>query len=86
MMNNEQAFPNCEVVRDENTGAVTAIGMKVGLTLQDWFAGQAMIGLLADTDGVEMPPGVMSVYQLVAEAAYRYADAMLAAREKGGKK
>jgi hypothetical protein len=43
-----------------------------GMTLRDWFAGQALAGRLADgTDGLR---------QSVAEEAYAYADAMLKAR------
>lgn len=42
-----------------------------GMTLRDWFAGQALAGLLANSGHFPGNP---------AEAAYRYADAMLAAR------
>jgi hypothetical protein len=44
-----------------------------GMTLRDYFAGQALAGRLADgTDGLR---------QSVAEEAYAYADAMLKARD-----
>ena len=46
------------------------------MTLRDWFAGQALAGILAGSrtsNGIEWIP----------EEAYAYADAMLAAR-KGG--
>jgi hypothetical protein len=43
-----------------------------GMTLRDWFAGQALAGLLAHTGESERNRAV---------AAYRYADAMLRARE-----
>jgi hypothetical protein len=46
-----------------------------GMTLRDWFAGQAMAGLVSDDPRV--------TYQTVAELAYHHADAMLAAREGG---
>lgn len=44
-----------------------------GMTLRDWFAGQALVGLLAhpsDENPADMP-----------YAAYKLADAMLKARE-----
>jgi hypothetical protein len=43
-----------------------------GMTLRDWFAGQALAGMLANPDSWTGAGGVM---------AYRYADAMLRARE-----
>jgi hypothetical protein len=45
-----------------------------GMTLRDWFAGQALAGLLADPDR----NGSDNQY---AKVAYSLADAMLAARE-----
>ena len=47
-----------------------------GMSLRDYFAGQAMGGQLADPDG-EIDP------KLIARWSYAYADAMLAEREKG---
>lgn len=49
-----------------------------GMTLRDWFAGQALIGM---TLGQETVP-VQSVAKNAALAAYQYADAMIAEREK----
>lgn len=49
-----------------------------GMSLRDWFAGQALAGMLAsETDG--------STYREdhAAERAYRMADAMLTARKEG---
>jgi hypothetical protein len=43
-----------------------------GMTLRDWFAGQALAGMLANPDSWTGDRGV---------TAYRYADAMLRARE-----
>jgi hypothetical protein len=45
-----------------------------GITLRDWFAGQALMGMLADhhTDGS---------FDSFAASAYCHADAMLKARE-----
>lgn len=45
-----------------------------GMTLRDYFAAQALTGLLANPDGG-------SSIGEVARCAYRYADAMLAARD-----
>lgn len=48
-----------------------------GMTLRDWFAGQALVGIYADSDRQWTP-------KLRAEIAYAAADAMLAEREKRG--
>jgi hypothetical protein len=45
-----------------------------GMTLRDWFAGQALAGIAAT--------GSSSPYEKDAEQAYRYADAMLVARNR----
>lgn len=45
-----------------------------GMTLRDYFAAQAMVGRLAD--------GTDRDYASVAEEAYMYADAMLAAKDE----
>lgn len=45
-----------------------------GMTLRDYFAGQALVGRLAD--------GTDRDYASVAEEAYMYADAMLRARDE----
>jgi hypothetical protein len=49
-----------------------------GMTLRDWFAGQAMMGMLASGNGEKFP-----IHQdiLMAGWSYQAADAMLAARE-----
>ena len=46
-----------------------------GMSLRDWFAGQALVGLVANTEAC------YSVLDKVAIYAYRCADAMLKARE-----
>jgi hypothetical protein len=48
-----------------------------GMTLRDWFAGQALAGWVANTDADDN-------CEQTAIWAYRYADAMLVEREKGG--
>lgn len=46
----------------------------LGMTLRDWFAGQALAGMTGNSEN----GGLLST---VAFDAYRFADAMLAARE-----
>ena len=59
-------------------GPAIPTGSNYGMTLRDWFASQALIGMMAynGTKGC----GYM------AKVAYEYADAMLAARENYDKK
>jgi hypothetical protein len=51
-----------------------------GMTLRDWFAGQALPVIIADLghEGNDVPVADMPRYS--AKGAYVYADAMLAAR------
>lgn len=63
-----QAFPSFAQVGD-----VTKYGD--GMSLRDWFAGQALAGICGD--GI---PGLHHKPETTAEMAYLYADAMLAAR------
>lgn len=69
-MKNPPAFPN--------TGNTSwDMHPAEGMTLRDWFAGQALTGLLASD--------MLADNERFAQAAYTYADAMLAARApKGG--
>lgn len=46
-----------------------------GMTLRDWFAGQALAGMLADSEVIGEPIST-------ARAAYQIADAMLMERSK----
>lgn len=45
-----------------------------GMSLRDWFAGQALAGMLADSNVKGQPV-------VIADGAYRLADAMLEARK-----
>jgi len=45
------------------------------LSLRDWFAGQALAGFLANTES-------SGTFRDMADDAYKFADAMLAAREE----
>lgn len=66
------AFPHTIITGQHNTS---------GMSLRDWFAGQALAGLLADpTTDTHVPPALAQ--SAFADAAYRFADAMLAERQK----
>jgi hypothetical protein len=51
-------------------------GYEDGMTLRDYFAGQALQGLIARSSGIRVADA-----DVMAETAYRYADAMLEARD-----
>lgn len=60
---------------------------EAGMSLRDWFAGQALVGIVAALGGL---PSLGSQFarnpdapHIYADTAYRMADAMLAAREGG---
>ena len=58
---------------------------EAGMTLRDWFAGQALAGMLAlpsDPDTGNFHNNCGEPFIGAAEYAYRMADAMLAARSK----
>lgn len=73
-INGGPAFPSDERLYGSD-GTVLQILEHRGMTLRDWFAGQALAGSLAD-------PVFSSSFtpEKVAEFAYKQADAMLAAR------
>ena len=53
-----------------------------GMTLRDWFAGQALPSIVAATSaGQHNLSGVGTVNDMIAQDAYRLADAMLEARK-----
>ena len=62
------AFPTPEFFDEK------VCGMTPGMTLRDWFAGQALAALLVDDE---------MLWEHCAELAYRAADAMMKARTKG---
>lgn len=68
-MNNEAAFP-VAVPADWDS-------VQNGMSLRDYFAGQAITGLLARPSG-EMPA------EIAASFAYHFADAMIALNRKDG--
>jgi hypothetical protein len=67
------AFPNPPNTKnwDAVHGVYTQHG---GMTLRDWFAGQALAGMCANADESYRP------YEELAKRAYLQADAMIAAR------
>jgi hypothetical protein len=65
------AFPTHENVNDPRTDGFHSVS---GMTLRDWFAGQALMGQIARGADYEKPSHA-------AEDAYDLADAMLAARQ-----
>lgn len=76
--NGGPAFPTeNNVTSDDPNEFLPQPGAWHGMSLRDWFAGQALIGLLGS--GVAEKREQSS--EVVAEIAYRNADAMLAARE-----
>jgi hypothetical protein len=66
--NNIPAFPH--VIKQE-----TYMDVNTGMTLRDWFAGQALPAM------IEMEYG--KGLEIIAAECYRYADAMLEQRSKG---
>lgn len=56
-----------------------------GMSLRDYFAGQALAGIVANPDPVEADD-FMEAARVLAESSYQYADAMLAARSKSSSK
>ncbi len=92
-MNNQPFFPTA-VTNDGDhnilapNGVTPAPGESVsipGATLRDWFAGQALAGMLAGYFQDIDPSGIMngtSIPSRIASSAYAVADAMLAERAK----
>jgi hypothetical protein len=86
MHDNPFAFPGQHWTRE--LGDVNHAGME----LRDYFAGQALIGVINQSTIGGVAETIMAVaaangvheHDVMARAAYRYADALLAAREKGG--
>jgi hypothetical protein len=73
------AFPHAQRLwdNDAQSWAVHSVG---GMTLRDYFAGQALAGQLAFSPSV--PFKKYHQPEEVAAACYRFADAMLAARKE----
>lgn len=76
--NNEPAFP--QVIPDSFMQAVP------GMTLRDWFAGQALAAIITATSAgqhnPDKPGDDRTIIQAMARDAYELADAILAERSK----
>lgn len=55
----------------------------MGMTLRDWFAGQALAGLTANSGYLVAADSLGDASDYVVRSAYEFADAMLAHRTKG---
>ena len=77
--NNPPAFPR--------PGFDNPAGMEDGMTLRDYYAGQALPAVIAATSaGLHMPnqrPEDEHIRYAIARDAYDMADAMIAARKEG---
>lgn len=79
MANNPPAFPNHPGIQIDTADPSNWHGM----TLRDWFAGQAFAGDLASQSPGEWGNNTGEAFMLSRAAFYyRFADAMLAQREK----
>lgn len=72
------AFPQLQC-RDED-GRWSPVRVD-GLSMRDWFAGQALAEIVADDIKQGLPADGLDIRH-VPDAAYRYADAMLEARRR----
>lgn len=84
-MNDINAFPYFGKAKDETGRTIEYFDL--GMTLRDYFAAQALIGLLSNHDVVETLATTASknnerAAPLMSETAYEFADAMLKAREE----
>lgn len=74
---------------DKATGAILSVDIFPGMTLRDWFAGQALTGIYACRDlqlatlHDQAKTGTGDFDACMAKQAYSQADAMIAARKAG---
>lgn len=73
-----RAFPFHELSQEEAAALGGVRAQHLGMSLRDWFAGQALGGMLAS----RYPPTTPAKAVLL---AYEVADAMLAERKNGGR-
>jgi hypothetical protein len=72
------AFPN-PGIKDISGARTVYISESQGMTLRDWFAGQALMGMIASEPVADRSKPIYAVW---AEKAFKFADAMLAERDK----
>lgn len=73
--------------KDDGGCAFPMPGSSTGMRLRDWFAGQALVGILStETAVAEIMVQVMAsgdtLHRRTASMAYAFADAMIAERSK----
>lgn len=81
-------FPSPDIISSmpEGTGFRTIRTPQPGITVRQWYAGMAMQGIVSNKDlclAITQEVGDEYMGAGVAKAAYEFADAMLAEREKG---
>lgn len=81
------AFPGGRRVEDdsERKGYFDEAPAQKGMSLRDWFAGQALVGMLSTSEPLgDLAAGTVlqKTPAIVAAFAYQYADACLIEREK----
>jgi len=74
----ENGGPACPLSVHPEHGYGPAASVQDGMSLRDYFAGQALVGLRASG----IPDERRETYAAVADAAYRSADAMIAERNR----
>lgn len=74
------AFPSATTDPLDMTVGPMRFTKSHGMSLRDWFAGQALVGILGSRNGFLIDCGTDNA----ADWAYKTADAMLAARSRGG--
>lgn len=83
-----RAFPFHELSQEDAAAVGGVRGQYPGLSLRDWFAGQALAGFSAtvSANGLKLmqPEPTYPIERSYAVAAYRLADALLAERKRGG--
>ena len=77
------AFPSLQKVREDHPDGQLHWIQAGGMTLRDYFAGQALAGMCAGITRFhsEIPDIIVNRPNDLSEIAFVYADAMLAARE-----
>lgn len=72
-----RAFPFHELSQEEAAALGGVRAQHLGMSLRDWFAGQALAGIVS-------APGPTEAASRASRVAYEMADFMLAERKKGG--